>query len=525
MKYDNYLVNIKQIFEIRKRIEENLNKINNNEILKTFSSLLNILLLPYFSDYREVNKIGTYKVLVFGINSIELIKKIIGINASGIVKKEMSYLVNIKRDYRNKIVIDFKKSLQFSEEKKIQIMKLFEEFDNSVDIKRFLKTENSNLPSLTINDFKTNNIYSFLNNPGTDIIHLLGLNLVERVNIYIQQDSTDSFFSLINSLEIITPKAYQHLTDNSNKTNDIQNYVKNNIIDYNLAILDTHDDPLIIEYLDLIKKYTNRYEFQNPNLNTSILNNMFCTTRDTYLKDTRLYDEKPKYKDLILPNNLDYLSKVRNSKTNLIFILNYILSVTLAQTKTMDTNSEQKIMDLNNLIVSKKKEISADIKELPYSFLAIKNIRSKFEKLNYFSLYKNNRETIFSYFNEVIEELIQFCEKYCSNKKNKLEIFKNDILSENEKYCAQKRHVIFWKRYKVNQINFESFIEKSIITELESIIVEIKSSLDIQSCSRILNECESFFNKQIDSHKIDKLNYSLSNLAKSISNEISNLYN
>lgn len=311
------LISTKRLFELRAKLGDLVETIEDKLQRDFFRELFDIVLLDLPLNYDDIQKRGIYKVLIFGTDDLSSINNFVGTDVSALLSSEASYLVSVNRTFREQTLkIDFIQNCNFSEETKRIITGVFRKKNPKVDIDRYLS--NLQIPSLSLKDFDL----SLLQNFDDDIKLLNSTNLIKKitVDIYFSSDTYNNgnVFSLSHCLDII-PRKYPYSEQSLMKL--IEDFSESKF--YNFVILNAKDDFLIKAFLDLFSSYENKLEIQDE-LSKKVMENIFYSFDNKILNQTRFLKENTEYKTKI--NGLSFKEDVgyRHSYQAVLFVLCYL---------------------------------------------------------------------------------------------------------------------------------------------------------------------------------------------------------
>lgn len=310
-------MSIKYLSELRSKLGNMVERIEDKFQRGFFTDLLDILLLELPLDCDDIQKRGVYKALILGTEDLSVINSFVGVDTSELLSSESSYLVSINRTFREQTIkIDFIQNKDFSEEARRIINSTFRRKSPKVDIGRSLS--NSQIPSLLLKDFDLSLLQSF----DDDIKLLKSTGLIRKITVdihfYNDISSNNDVFSLCRCVDIVPPC---YTWEEQNPIKLIEDFSGSKL--YNFIILNARDDFLIKAFLDLFLQYEDKLELKDK-LSRKIMENVFYNFDKNILNQTRLLQEKPEYKEKIKSVLLKDSVSHRHSYQTVLFLLSYL---------------------------------------------------------------------------------------------------------------------------------------------------------------------------------------------------------
>jgi hypothetical protein len=310
-------MSIEYLFELRSKLGNVVERIEDQFQRGFFTDLLDILLLELPIDYDDIQKRGIYKALILGTEDLAVINSFVGADTSELLSDESSYLVSINRTFREQTLkIDFIQNKDLSEEARRIITSTFRRKNPKVDIGRSLG--NSQIPSLSLKDVDLSLLQSF----DDDIKLLKSTGLIRKITVdihfYNDLSSNNDVFSLCRCVDIVPPR---YNWDEQNSINLLGDFSTSKF--YNFIILNTRDDFSIKAFLDLFLQYEDKLEVKDK-LSRKIMENIFYGFDNNILNQTRLLQEKPEYREKIKSVLLKDTVSYRHSHQAVLFLLSYL---------------------------------------------------------------------------------------------------------------------------------------------------------------------------------------------------------
>jgi hypothetical protein len=517
---DNNKISIDCLCRLRKEFEEIVQKLEDKNLTKYFSSIQDALLLNKLFTSDDIKKRGVYRGLLLGVDNLDIIKKFAGIKATGFIKEDSPYFIEIGRAFREDTVsFEFFENLQeLSEKRKLLIEKVFQNANSeTVDISRFLNDQNSDkIPSLIIKIPDP----SFLNNPDDDVKSLLGdAHLVKQIKIKISIASTDDdVCSYINTLDILTPNYYAIDTIMDNP----RGLLEKNYSSYNFILLNDENDFLVKLFLRAIKAFKSDY---NIDVNNSkyIINNVFYSTKENYINNTRLFAENPEYKEFLFVDKFENSLEFRHLKSNVLYVLAFLISIAINERirlmkKISSPTPPELIKDLIN---DYGENIIIDTNQLIPLFEEQKNKLEQFEEKLKSPLKLNDRNIFFNNYEDILNSSFYFVKKYCCNLENQIEEEIRNIAAERKVYTKKISKFIFSEQYEKHDKDFTAYVlNKKGFMKNTIVHLCLKDSIGVQSISMFLQKIEGIKNQLNDNISYSNTEFLLCELENKISQGI-----
>jgi len=349
-------MSIKYLFELRSKLDNVVEKIEDEFQRGFFRDLFDILLLELPLDYDDIQKRGIYKALILGTGDLFVINSFVGSDTSELLSSESSYLVSINRTFRERILtIDFIQNKNLSEEAKRIIASAFRRKNPKVDIGRALR--NSQIPSLSLNNFDLSLLQGF----DDDIKLLKSTGLIRKITVDINfhEDicNSDNVFSLCRCVDIVPPR---YAWDEQNSIKLIGDFSGSKF--YNFIILNAKDDFLIKAFFDLFLHYEDKLEIKD-NLSRKIMKNVFYSFDSNILNQTRLLQEKPEYREKIKGVLIKDDVKHRHSYQAVLFLLSYLEYFFLQNSETpvnLYSRASNKVNQNINRLLNKMRAVTGN---------------------------------------------------------------------------------------------------------------------------------------------------------------------
>jgi hypothetical protein len=215
----------------------------------------------------------------------------------------------------------------------------------TIDIDKFLA--NGKIPSLIVKiDL------SFLENLDDDIKLLKGTDIIEKITLNVFFDSNDDVLSLCRQIDIFTSRYIDKLHSTLSLNPDTEFSVSDCY--YNLVLLNGKNDYLIKYFLDLFSYYESKLKIDK--LSKTCLENIFYTLDRDVIEQTRLLEEKPKYKEKIKGVKFSNEINRRHDIYLILFILNCIQYYIASEIKNA-SYTKNKIADRTKNIVDGFKKL------------------------------------------------------------------------------------------------------------------------------------------------------------------------
>jgi hypothetical protein len=349
-------MSIKYLFELRSKLGNVVERIEDEFQRGFFRDLLDILLLELPLDYDDIQKRGIYKALILGTEDLSVINSFVGADTSELLSSESSYLVSINRTFREQTLkIDFIQNKDLSEEARRIIASAFRRKNPKVDIGRSLN--NSQIPSLSLKDFDLSLLQSF----DDDIKLLKSTGLIRKitVDIHFYDDicNNDNVFSLCRCIDVVPLK---YAWDEQSSIKLIEDFSGSKF--YNFIILNAKDDFLIKAFFDLFLHYKDKLEIKD-NLSRKIMKNVFYSFDSNILNQTRFLQEKPEYKEkikgVLIKDNVSH----RHNYQAVLFLLSYLEYFFLQNSETpgnLYSRASNKVNQNINRLVDKMRVVTGN---------------------------------------------------------------------------------------------------------------------------------------------------------------------
>lgn len=474
MMKTQYFISVERLFKLRLKLGDVIGKIENQFQRRFFQDLLDILLLELTPNYDDIQKKGIYKALILGTGDLSIINGFVGVNTSDLLSNDSSYLISIRRTFRDQyLTIEFLPNTNLSEKDKDVIASVFRRKNPEVDINRFLKT--SQIPSLIIKNFNLSSLESF----DDDIKYLKSTNLIQKIILNLNYSSGDSIYSLFNSVDII-PQGYNFLNDLN--ISELKNNFHESEL-YNFIILNDRNDFLIKAFFDFFILYENKFDIKGDSYR-KVLENIFYVFETNILNETRFLKEKEyiQYQEriqaILFKTDINY----RRYYPAILLALKYLQDYIFRLIKNSDIEREnhslaaqkliQKTGDLLNYFKSFP-ETHESLKTKLYEFKKILN-QSRKTQIKIIKKIVNvdgsiKRIVLWSAIDrELFEIVTRFSELYNPSLDKEIKDFIKQQRQEYTKYL-EKHNFLGIETYYKNDIDYELYIVSIVVSILEKI--------------------------------------------------------